>query len=61
LIEKLGVLIPELLELNNRSADPNQPIDLPVSLRRKTEKSEERIRLGARRTAMLSRENTISR
>jgi hypothetical protein len=28
LVEKLAVLITELLELNNRPTDPHQPIDL---------------------------------
>ena len=45
LIEKLAVLIPELLELNNCPADPHQPIDLLLHFRRKAEKREERVRL----------------
>jgi Domain of unknown function (DUF1902) len=43
LVEKLAVLIPELLELNNRPTDPHQPIDLLLHFRRKAEKSEERV------------------
>ena len=34
LIEELAVLIRELLELNNRPADPRKPIDLPLHFRR---------------------------
>jgi predicted RNase H-like HicB family nuclease len=45
LIEKLAVLIPELLELNNRAADPHKPIDLLLHFRRKAEEREERVRL----------------
>jgi uncharacterized protein DUF1902 len=45
LIEKLAVLVPELLELNNRPTDPNKPIDLLLHFRRKAEQREERIRL----------------
>ena len=42
MIEKLAVLIPELLEVNNRPADPDQPIDLLLHFHRKTEQREER-------------------
>jgi len=45
LIEKLAVLIPELLELNNRTPDPHKPIDLTLRLHRAAVQSEERIRL----------------
>jgi hypothetical protein len=45
LIEKLAVLIPELLEPNNCPADPHQPIDLLLHFRRKAEQREERVRL----------------
>jgi hypothetical protein len=34
LIEELAVLIRELLELNDRPADPRKPLDLPLHFRR---------------------------
>lgn len=45
LVEKLAVLVPELLELNNLPNDPDQPIDLVLRYRRKAEQREERVRL----------------
>ena len=45
LIEKLAVLVREMLEQNNRPADPHQPIDRLLHFRRKAEKREERVRL----------------
>jgi hypothetical protein len=46
LIEKLTVLIPELLELNHHKFDPNKEIELVVRFRRKAaSEHEERIRL----------------
>jgi predicted RNase H-like HicB family nuclease len=45
LIEKLRVLIPELLELNNRPFDRHEPIDLELHFRREAVRREERIRL----------------
>ena len=44
LIDKLGVLVPELLELNDHP-DASKPIDLMVRFRRKAAKREQRIRL----------------
>jgi predicted RNase H-like HicB family nuclease len=45
LIEKLSVLIPELLELNNHPIDRLEPIDLELHFRREAESREEHIRL----------------
>jgi uncharacterized protein DUF1902 len=45
LIEKLAVLIPELLELNSFPTDPHKPLDITLRFRRAAEQSEERIRL----------------
>jgi hypothetical protein len=45
LIEKLAVLFPELLELNNRPTDPDKPIDVTLRFRHAAEQREERIRL----------------
>src|SRR5579859_403953 len=45
LIEKLAVLIPELLELNKHPFNPHEDIEIVLHLRRKAEKRDERIRL----------------
>lgn len=45
LIEKLAVLIPELLELNNFPTDPTKALDITLRFRREAEQREERIRL----------------
>jgi hypothetical protein len=45
LIEKLAVLIPELLELNDVSTDAQKPLDITLRFRREAEQREERIRL----------------
>jgi hypothetical protein len=45
LIEKLAIMIPELLELNDRPSDPSMPIDPTLRFHRDTEQREERISL----------------
>jgi len=45
LIDKLAVLIPELLELNQRPVDPDKPLDVTLRFHREAEQREERIRL----------------
>jgi hypothetical protein len=41
LIEKLAVLIPELLELNNVATDAQKPLDITLRFRREAEQREE--------------------
>ncbi len=43
--EKLAVLVPELLELNGYSFDPQKPIELVIKYKRAEDQHEERIRL----------------
>ena len=45
LIEKLALLIPELLELNNCPTNPDQPLDITLRFHCAAEHREERIRL----------------
>lgn len=45
MVEKLRILVPELLELNACPFDPTKDIDLVIRCRRKAEKREQRIRL----------------
>lgn len=45
LVDKLQILIPELLELNACPFDPTKDIDLVIRYSRKAEKREQRIRL----------------
>ncbi len=45
LIEKLTVLIPELLELNNHPIDPDKQLDVTLRFHREAEQREERIHL----------------
>jgi predicted RNase H-like HicB family nuclease len=45
LIDKLAVLIPELLELNQRPVDPDKQFDVTLRFHREAEQREERIRL----------------
>jgi predicted RNase H-like HicB family nuclease len=45
LIDKLAVLIPELLELNPRPVDPDKQLDVTLRFHREAEQREERIRL----------------
>jgi len=45
LIEKLTVLIPELLELNKHPVDPDKQLDITLRFHREAEQREEHIRL----------------
>jgi hypothetical protein len=45
LIEKLGILIPELLELNKHPVDLDKQLDITLRFHREAEQREERIRL----------------